>query len=345
MPEARATSGDLRPAAVHDHRQDPGALQQRDVLGERRGERRPLHRGAAVLDDDDLAAMLRMNGSASTSVVRLRDRALADLRRQVGGRSRRVLPVDADVLVARGRSRARGWRPVPSRARRRSRISGSFIAARGGRRQRVVRRSSPAGSRRPRPRRTPPIAMSIAAGSTSTPDEPTAWRIRPGFGSPPNAAVFTSGESATAFATTRASASSTAPATSTSSTCVTPSASAASWRSSDSPTSPIAAASASHAGRVRRHDRPRPAGAAREQQHGVVRAGARVDGERVEPRPSAARRPAGAGSARGDACVGRDERRASSRGSGRSSRRPSRTRRPGTRPPRRSPACRPCRWS
>ena len=47
---------DLGPAAVDDHRLQPGRLQQHDLLGEAALERRIDHRRAAVLDDRALAA-------------------------------------------------------------------------------------------------------------------------------------------------------------------------------------------------------------------------------------------------------------------------------------------------
>ena len=72
-----------------------------------------------------------------------------------------------------------------------------------------------------------------------------AWRIRPGFGSPPKAAVLTNRDSAIARATVRASASESAPVISTSKTCLPPSASAASLATSVRPTSSTASASAS----------------------------------------------------------------------------------------------------
>ena len=75
---------------------------------------------------------------------------------------------------------------------------------------------------------------------------PIACRIRPGFGSAPNSAVFTSGESATARATVRASDSFPAPTTSTNSTWLTPSPSWISCDASDAPTSSIADAKPSH---------------------------------------------------------------------------------------------------
>ena len=99
----------------------------------------------------------------------------------------------------------------------------------------------------PRATGVSPTQTSMREGETSTPDEPTACRIRPGFGSDPNTAVFTRGESATAFAIVRASPSLEAPSTSTSVTVVTPSASRISCDASAAPTSSTASASAAHA--------------------------------------------------------------------------------------------------
>ena len=210
-------------------------------------------------------------------------------------------------------------------------ISGSFIAMRAAEDRAVVLEVARRGIVPPATSRTPPIAMSIAAASTSTPEEPTACRIRPGFGSPPNAAVFTSGESATAFATTRASCSEAAPAMSTSITCVTPSPSAISWSASDAPTSAIAPDSCSHAGVPGVTAATVGRRAAREQEHGVVRAGAAVDGQRVEPLLQLLVRQTLQVPVR-DAARRSSRTRASSPGWARSCRRPSRTRPRGTRP-------------
>ena len=129
---------------------------------------------------------------------------------------------------------------------------------------------------------TSPIPTSTRAGSTGTPAAPTAWRMRPGSGPRRTPRSSRAASRRRPSPPPRASCSEAAPRTSTSSTCVTPSASAASWRSSDSPTSPTAAPRSSHGG-VPGNDRAAPGGAARDQQHRVVRAGAGVDGEGVEP--------------------------------------------------------------
>jgi hypothetical protein len=57
-PEALHVGGDLRAAAVDDDRVQPDVLQQHDVARELLAQRRILHRGAAVLDDDRLAVEL-----------------------------------------------------------------------------------------------------------------------------------------------------------------------------------------------------------------------------------------------------------------------------------------------
>ena len=54
MPSRVEVLGDLRSAAVHDDRLEPGVAQEHDVLGERGLQLRAGHRVAAVLDDDDL---------------------------------------------------------------------------------------------------------------------------------------------------------------------------------------------------------------------------------------------------------------------------------------------------
>jgi hypothetical protein len=53
--EAVQVRGNLRPAAVHDHRAQPGVAQEHDVLGEGRPQRLVGHGVAAVLDDGGLA--------------------------------------------------------------------------------------------------------------------------------------------------------------------------------------------------------------------------------------------------------------------------------------------------
>ena len=58
LAEALHERADLRAAAVHDDRIDADELQQDDVEGERLLEVGPLHRGAAILDDDGLSPEL-----------------------------------------------------------------------------------------------------------------------------------------------------------------------------------------------------------------------------------------------------------------------------------------------
>ena len=120
---------DLRTAAVHHDRVHADQLHEHDIGGEEIGERRVLHRVAAVLDDDGAPENSRMYGRASartiafspasltrsSSVVTLGSPAvLVDVRvREVGGEDRRL-------AVARGAgrsgSRCRG-RPSRGRAR------------------------------------------------------------------------------------------------------------------------------------------------------------------------------------------------------------------------------------
>ena len=54
-PEAVEVPGDLRAAAVHDDRTEPGVPQEHQVLGEARAQFLGGHRMAAVLDHDGLA--------------------------------------------------------------------------------------------------------------------------------------------------------------------------------------------------------------------------------------------------------------------------------------------------
>ena len=281
----------------------------------------------------------RMNGSASSS-VRLRDGALADLRRQAG-RSRRVLPVDADVLVrevaAQRAARARAL-PIETAMR----ISGSFIATRGGRgsassskyaagivpalhqrhaADRDVDRRGVDLDARGADGLQDPAGVRVAAEHGGLHERGIGDRLRD------DAGVVLRG----------------APSTSTSMTCVTPSASAISWRRERRPDLGDGSGELLPRRRAGRDGGAARRGAAREQEHGVVRAGAPVDGERVEPRSSAARPRAlqVAGATRASvvtnaSIVARF---------GAIMPTPFAHRRRGTRPPRRSPASRPCRWS
>ena len=253
---SRDSSPAVRP--VHDDRRDAGALQQRRCPRRTSREAAPFHRGPAVLHDDHLAVVLRMNGRASSSVRAFADRALTDLRRQIDRpvrSSRRVLPVDAHVLVAqvaaeprRGRDRRRRERaprsrlPSSPRAYRRA-----PTPARSSRRDHAARADADAADR------------DVERGRI----EDHARRARrlqeaPGLGSPPNTAVFTSGESATAFATRRASSSVAAPSTSTIITRVAPSPSAISCRTRRRRRPHRSASELSPANRGRRALRPAP---------------------------------------------------------------------------------------
>ena len=190
-----------------------------------------LHRGAAVLHDDHLAVVLRMNGSASSSV-----RAFATVRSRIcGGRSasssRRVLPVDADVVVGQVAAERRG--SCPGRRPTATAMRHLRLLHRGarGRAERVGRRSTRAGSRRRRPPATSPIQTSIVAGSTATPgradrlEDPAGVRI-----AAEHRGLHQRRVGDRRFATRERRARRAAPATSTSITWVTPSPSAISWR-------------------------------------------------------------------------------------------------------------------
>ena len=130
-----------------------------------------------------------MYGSASSSV-----RDVAHRCSSPWARSCRVLGVDRHVLVAEVGEVALGSRrPRPAaRSRTRPRRAGPLPSAPARRAGRTRRRAQTA---------TPSIAMSTASGAVPGSACPTAWMIRPQFGSPPYSAVLTSGESATARAT------------------------------------------------------------------------------------------------------------------------------------------------
>ena len=164
-----------------------------------------------------------MNGSASINVRAFATVRCADLRRHLVGTAGLHQVVYSPLIrtyvvgqVAAEHARAAGASPTRYAATR-SRRPSSAVAPR--RRAPRRARSTPAAI-------TPPLGhlrrrrstRRARRGSNATPAAPAACRIRPGFGSPPNAAVFTSGESATARAIARASSSSSAPSTSTTST-------------------------------------------------------------------------------------------------------------------------------
>ncbi len=180
--EALHVGGDLRAAAVHDDRVHPDVLEQHDVARELLAQRRVLHRGAAVLDDDRAAVELADVGQ------RLEERA--DVRRH-GQSSRRVLGVDRHVLVPEVGEEDLGLVAVAGQPDRRTRPRRR--ATRCGERRRVVGRSRCRATQT----WTPSIAMSTASGAASGSAMPTAWTIRPQLGSPPCSAVLTSGELAT----------------------------------------------------------------------------------------------------------------------------------------------------
>ena len=109
--------------------------------------------------------------------------------------SRRVFGVDPARTRARGRRRRPRSRRRRRAARRRTRPR--VRATRSARSLGVVARSACPATQTC----TPSIATSIGSGAASGDAPcPTAWTIRPQFGSPPCSAVFTSGELAIARA-------------------------------------------------------------------------------------------------------------------------------------------------
>src|SRR5919204_2063043 len=216
QPEALHVGGDLGPAAVHDDRVEPDVLEQHDVAGELLAQRRVLHRGAAVLDDDRLAVEL--------PDVRERLEQCPDVAHQV---------VYSALIVTyswlRSEKKTSVSAPSPGRSTTYSTSSPATFSA-----------SSAWSKSTAAPRaqtRTPSIVTSTASGAVSGRAMPTDCTIRPQLGSPPCRAALTSGELATARA-----ASSTAgacpPRTTTRPTRLAPSPSrtmlSASWRKSAS---------------------------------------------------------------------------------------------------------------
>ena len=208
-PAARGRTSTSRPARLH-----------------RRRDLRP-----AAVDDDGVLRRTRTAETLGASDSPTKRRSAATFTHA----SRRVLRVDLHVVVREvggevggaGRAEPEVELDLADRP-----SSGTSAAGRLARRRRGRRRSSAAsaGRRRParsRPRRTP---------------SPAAARMRPQFGSRPNAAVLTSGEVAIRFAIAFASPALAAPLTSTSSRTVAPSPSMTICRDRSAQTSPSAAA-------------------------------------------------------------------------------------------------------
>ncbi|GMA18998.1 hypothetical protein GCM10025862_10190 [Arsenicicoccus piscis] len=84
--QAREHRRDLRAAAVHDDRTQPGVAQENDVLGERRLERIVGHGFAAVLDDHEGAAELLEPGQRLDQDRGLRQRLGVRLQQAGPGR-------------------------------------------------------------------------------------------------------------------------------------------------------------------------------------------------------------------------------------------------------------------
>ena len=189
-----------------------------------------------------------------------------------------VLAVDPHVLVAqvavqkrRPRSRRRG----AGRRRCRSRLPRAPRAPRPRRRAPRCRRAQTS---------MPAKVMSSARGSSAAPDLPTAMATRPQFASPPNNAVLTSGEFATARAARSASASLAAPPHRDRDELVAPSPSRTIMRASSPQTLAIAAATAANAGSCSARSASPPAAPLAMSTHRVVGRGVRVDGDPVEGR-------------------------------------------------------------
>ena len=167
-----------------------------------------------------------MYGSASSRV--------ADVAHQVELRSRGVVRVDRHVLVTEV-----GEEQLRLRAFAGEADLVLDLAAAGPRPSAPRRRAG--RTRRARTPATPSIAMSRSSGAIPAVATPTAWTIRPQFGSPPYSAVLTSEELATARAD-RCTVCSSPPRTTTRPTRRAPSpsrtTSSASWRSSASSASP-----------------------------------------------------------------------------------------------------------